>query len=541
MSDDYLVDFPTLGFLFADWVAAHCVIPDGMDRGLPFIHSDWQLINVVNHYRVKPGAQVGERSTAFHYRRSQTVRPQKTGKGPFTASVVCGEAVGPALFAGWAVGDEAYECADYGCGCGWVYEYQRGEPMGKPWPTPLIQITAFSEEQTDNIYDALRPMIDYGPLSDVIPKTGEEFIRLPNGGRIDTVTSNAQSRLGQRVTFVPQDETGIWVQKNGMIKVAETQRRGLAGMGGRAWETTNAWNPAEDSVAQRTYESKMQDIFRDFPQAPKSLSYRNKGERRKIHRTVYAGSPWVNLDAIEAEAQELLEKDPAQAERFFGNRVVTGSGAAYDIEAFQALEKKDGIPAKRSPIVLGFDGGRFDDTTALVACDIATGHLWLVHVWAKPEEVDADDWEVPESEVDAFVDEMFTNYRVWRMYADPPYWESALSRWAAKYGDKKVIAWHTNRPRQMAESCRLFNTSLIGQEYTFSDDKDGTLADHVGNACRRDLTLRDDQGHPLWVLSKERRKSPKKIDACVAAILAWVARTDAVKAGQGRRHYAYTA
>jgi hypothetical protein len=37
--------------------------------------------------------------------------------------------------------------------------------MGMPWPTPLIQITAFSEEQTDNIYDALRPMIDDGPLT----------------------------------------------------------------------------------------------------------------------------------------------------------------------------------------------------------------------------------------------------------------------------------------------------------------------------------------------------------------------------------------
>jgi hypothetical protein len=540
MSDGYVVDFPTLGFLFSDWVTAHCVVPDGFERGDSFTHSDWQLWNVANHYRVKPTAKVGDLSTAFHNRRSQTVRPQKTGKGPFTASVVCGEAVGPALFAGWARGGEVWDCRDYGCGCGWVsIPAEPGDPLGMPWPTPLIQITAFSEEQTDNIYDALRPMIDYGPLSAVIPKTGEEFIRLPNGGRIDTVTSNAQSRLGQRVTFVPQDETGIWVQKNGMIKVAETQRRGLAGMGGRAWETTNAWNPAEDSVAQRTYESKVKDIFRDFPQAPTSLNYRTKSDRRKVHKIVYAGSPWVNLDAIEAEALELLEKDPAQAERFFGNRVVTGSGAAYDIEAFRGLAKADGLPSKRSPIVLGFDGGRFDDTTALVACDIASGHLWVVHVWSKPDEVGADDWEVPEAEVDAFVDMMFTDYCVWRMYADPPYWEAALARWAAKYGDKRVLAWATYRPRQMAEACRAFSTALIASEFTH--DGSAWLVDAVGNACRRDLTLRDDKGHPLWVVQKERRHSPKKIDACVAAIIAWVARTDAVKAGQGRKHYAYTA
>ena len=65
-----------------------------------------------------------------------------------------------------------------------------------PWPTPLIQITAYSQEQTDNIYDALRPMIDGGPLHEIIPKTGEEFIRLPGGGRIDAVTSSAQSTAG---------------------------------------------------------------------------------------------------------------------------------------------------------------------------------------------------------------------------------------------------------------------------------------------------------------------------------------------------------
>ena len=36
-----------------------------------------------------------------------------------------------------------------------------------------------------------------------------------------------------------------------MTKVADTQYRGLAGMGGRAALTTNAWDPGEESVAQR--------------------------------------------------------------------------------------------------------------------------------------------------------------------------------------------------------------------------------------------------------------------------------------------------
>ena len=31
---------PTLGFLAADWVEAHCVVPDGFDMGKPFVLDD---------------------------------------------------------------------------------------------------------------------------------------------------------------------------------------------------------------------------------------------------------------------------------------------------------------------------------------------------------------------------------------------------------------------------------------------------------------------------------------------------------------------
>ena len=44
----------TLGFLFADWVAAHCVVPQGFDLGKPFVLVGWQLENAVEFYRVKP-------------------------------------------------------------------------------------------------------------------------------------------------------------------------------------------------------------------------------------------------------------------------------------------------------------------------------------------------------------------------------------------------------------------------------------------------------------------------------------------------------
>jgi hypothetical protein len=331
-AEAYRVDFPVL-WVAIDWGEEHCRIPDGHLKGEPFVLYDWQLWCAANHYRVRPHARPKDtngnpiRSQAFHNRRSQIVAPQKTGKGPGSAFFTSIEAVGPALFAGWAKGGEAWDCADHGCPCGWGYEYAPGEAMGRPWPTPLIQLSATSEDQVlDNVYGHLQNMIRTGPLG-ALMLIREGFIRLPNDGRIDVVTSRASSRLGNPSTFVVHDESGLYTKSNKLVNFAETQRRSLAGMSGRSLEQTNAWDPAEDSVAQRTFESLRTDIFRFYREPPPQLDYLNPAERRLIHEHVYAGSPHVDLDAIEAEAAELVEHDPQQAERFFGNRMVRGLGS----------------------------------------------------------------------------------------------------------------------------------------------------------------------------------------------------------------------
>ncbi|WP_372699407.1 terminase [Arthrobacter sp. JSM 101049] len=329
-SSQFVVDFPTTGFLAADWIEAHCPIPTGFKRGQPFIMSDWQLWCTVNHYRVKPTALwVPEQpvlAPAFHNRRSQVIAPQKTGKGPWAATMTLNEAKGPALFAGWARDGEAYECSVYDCDCGFVYEYDAGEPKGMPWPTPLIQLFAASQEQVDNTYGPLREMVKLGPLAEFL-RVGEEFTRIGEEGKIEAVTSSALSRLGNPITFAIWDETGTYTKTNKLKGVAKTARRGLAGIGGRGIETSNAYDPAENSTAQETYEARAQDIFRFFRKPPESLKFKNARDRRKILKYVYEGSPWVDLDAIEAEALELMEKDPEEAERFYGNILVQGKGA----------------------------------------------------------------------------------------------------------------------------------------------------------------------------------------------------------------------
>lgn len=523
---EFVVDFPTL-WVTCDWIEHHCVIPDGFRKGERFEMYDWQLWCTANHYRIKPSATVGQLAPAFHYRRSQCVAPQKTGKGPWTAAICANEGVGPAVFDGWAEGGEVYDCRDHGCGCGWQYEYEPGDPMGIPWPTPLIQITAFSEDQTDNVYRPLQAMIRNGPLGELM-RVGEQFIRLPNDGRIDVVTSSAQSRLGNPVTFALQDESGLWNVANKMERVSTTQRRGVAGMGGRSMETTNCWDPSEDSVAQRTSEAKVKDIFRFHRVPPASLSYKNKQERRKIHRFVYQGSTHVDLDAIEAEAAELMEKDPAQAERFFGNRIVYGDGSWMNGDAWDDLAELREVP-DGTAVTAGFDGSDIDDWTAL-RLETLDGYQFtptygpddLPTIW-NPADYGG---QVPRLEVMAAIDEVFTRYQVVRFYADPPYWESEIDTAAEKYGEKRVVRWYTYRTVQMHAAAERLLTDVNKADSAFRHDGCVITAAHVRNARKSART------GGRYVLGKA---SPaQKIDAAIPSILAHEAAGDAVAAGLAR-------
>src|ERR1044072_9812556 len=175
-------EVPTLGWEVVDFIQTYCVIPDGEFAGEAFKLSDVQREFILGMYQLKPDAEVDRRkpSRAFAFDRgAQIVAPQKWGKGPLSAAIIIAEAVGPVLFAGWD--------AD-------------GEPVGRPWATPWVQVTAVSEDQTANIWRALIPMIRLGSLEADIPDTGETRINFANGGRAEVVTASARSRLGPRIT-----------------------------------------------------------------------------------------------------------------------------------------------------------------------------------------------------------------------------------------------------------------------------------------------------------------------------------------------------
>ncbi|MHD0187328.1 hypothetical protein ACNQTB_05480 [Corynebacterium diphtheriae] len=184
--DNWIIDFPTLGDLWDAWVQAHCLVPDGYRRGQPFIWSDWQFWCAAQFGRIRAGLKwSGEPlgNQAFQYRRMQVIAPQKTGKGPWAGSMTLVQAVGPAEFDGWAEEGDVYRCADWGCDCGFEFPYQKGEPKGRPHPSPLIQLTATSEDQVDNTMRPLKSMVKMGPLRHLLATRGE-FIRILGGSEV---------------------------------------------------------------------------------------------------------------------------------------------------------------------------------------------------------------------------------------------------------------------------------------------------------------------------------------------------------------------
>jgi len=334
-----LVDFPTLGDLVDGWITQHCKIPDGFKRRQPFVQYDWQFWCTANHYRVRDNAVFDPddppMNQAFAYARTDVVAAQKTGKGPWAACLTANMAVGPDLFAGWAKRGDVYRCDEHGCSCGWYWEYEVGEPMGTRHPSPLIQILATSQEQVGNIWRPLTAMIRFhGSALGKLLMAREDFVRIvgendddPELDRIDAVTSSARSRLGNPISGYVQDETGTYSKSSGMVDVASTMRRGAAGMQGRGFTTTNCWDPSQQSVAQADFESDQPDVFTFYRVPPADLVFSDRRQRRKLLEFVYEGSSHINIDSIMAECDKIMLARPAEAERFFGNRVVQGQGA----------------------------------------------------------------------------------------------------------------------------------------------------------------------------------------------------------------------
>lgn len=157
-------------------------------------------------------------------------------------------------------------------------------------------------------------------------------------------------------------------------------------------------------------------------------------------------------------------------------------------------------------VALFFDGSASGDSTALVGCTL-DGFVFLVDLWENPGD---RGWRVPRAQVDRTIDECFDRYDVVELACDPWGWRSEIEAWAERH--KRVIEWPTNIVTRMAPATDRFYAAVVDGDV--SHDGDARMSAHMGH-CIADSTTHGD------VIRKDRRTSPRKIDAAVGAIGAY--------------------
>lgn len=471
-------------------------------------------------------------------------RPKGRDKSGHAGRVVLFEALGPCRFAGFAEGGELFTWRDF------AYEYQPGEPMGRPVTYPFIRCLATEESQAGNTYDNVYFNLTEGPLAEGLPRDAAGLTRtyLPDGGEIVPSTAANASKDGGKESCTVFDETHLYVLPS-LKAMYRTVRRNMAKRKDASpWslETSTMYLTGEESVAEETHRLAQQiregktrraRLLFDHREAPADVDLTDEAAVLEALREAYGD--FADVMDLERLVDEIYDprNPPSESRRYFFNQA-SGASDAWVLEhEWAARADAEKVVADREAITLGFDGSRkrsasVTDATALIGCRVSDGHLFELGVWEQPAGPAGDGWRVPVTEVDAAVDYAFSRYNVVGFYADPAKWETYVAAWAAKYGSRlKVKAsrdhpiewWMTGgRSHLIVKALELFHGALLDGE--LSHDGSYALTRHVLNARRRPT-------RSGITIAKEHPDSARKIDAAIAATLANLARVDAIAKG----------
>jgi hypothetical protein len=181
-------------------------------------------------------------------------------------------------------------------------------------------------------------------------------------------------------------------------------------------------------------------------------------------------------------------------------------------------------PPDGTAICVGFDGSENNDWTAL-RCETITGFQFTPRYGPdqRPTIWNPDEWngQIPRSEVDAAVDEVFDRYKVARDYNDPQDWRSEIGDWALRFGAEHVFEWSTYRTSQMYQALRRFETDLSTGRITHDGCPITTV--HMANARK--------VAKPGQKYTVGKPADHQKIDAVIASVLAHEATEDALADG----------
>jgi phage terminase large subunit-like protein len=530
----------SLGWMAVWWIETFCVHGPGDVQGTEVKLDDEFSGFIVDAYAIDTE---GRRL----YDSAFISRAKGRAKSELAGFIALFESMGPARFSHFSDGTDTYEKN------GQVYQYQAGEPVGIEIVAPVVRCLATEEGQAGNTYDNIHFNLTEGPLGEGLPRDAAGLTRifLPGGGEIIPSTASSSSKDGGKESFIVFDETHLYTS-NELKRMYQTTRRNLAKRkAAEPWslETSTMYLPGEKSVAEETHElakaikegkTKRQRLLFDHREADPDIDLTDEDQVRAGLREAYG--PFAEVMDIERIINEIYDprNDPQDSMRYYFNQPTSSKDAWLSAPEWTACQKPQEV-SKGTEITLGFDGSRkrsrgVTDATALIGCRVSDGHIFEIKVWEQPEGPAGEDWEIPTTEVDFEVRKAHETFKVIGMFADPAKWESYIAQWESDFGRNYKVKssqahpiewWMTgNRSYLVVRALEQFANAVIDKELTHSGDL--ALTRHILNSRRR-------LGRSGLTIAKEHPDSKNKIDAAVAAVLAYQARLQALSKGEATK------
>lgn len=537
------LSFPTLGPSLVQFIEERFVFGPGSLAGQPARLDDEKKAALYRLYEVYPqGHRLAGR------RRFQR------------GAIEWRKGLAKTEFASWVAGAELHPEAPVRCDGFDAY----GNAVGRPVAFPYIPMMAHTQEQVSELaYGVLKYVLEECPDADLFDPSLDRILRKGPSGRADgkavPVANSPGSRDGALTSFQHFDEPHrLYLPSHKAAHEtmdANLVKRPLED----PWSlyTSTAGQPGQGSIEEdvRTEAEQIADGTIDAPQLFFFARWAGPEHKDLVARPATADAEAVtkeqaleNRIAAVADAtgpageygpgqfESIARKwdrpkaDHAYLERVWLNRWRKSNSMAFDLTKIRDLRREGEVIPEGAFITLGFDGARYKDATGIVGTDIRTGMQQLLGGWERPEDV--DEWEVDEIEVTATLEHIIDTYDVWKMYGDPPHWTETMGSWSVRWPDQ-IEEWWTARPKTMAYTLREYVELINSGSITFggTEEQLDDLLRHLGQAGRKDLKIRDDEGQPLWILQKQDGRDDLKFDFGMAAVLSAKARLDAIKEG----------
>ena len=173
---------------------------------------------------------------------------------------------------------------------------------------------------------------------------------------------------------------------------------------------------------------------------------------------------------------------------------------------------KDDLDLTDKDYIIGFDGSFSGDSTVLVGATVEeVPQVFMVKAWEKDSTIHDDTWRVDIQEVENTIrDFVRDNPRVKEIVCDPYRWQRTMEILADE--GYPIVEYPSTNARRMVPACSKFFDAVV--ENRIRHDGDPLLARHLSNAV-----VKVDNLGPRIV--KENRNSQRRIDAAVAAVIAF--------------------